>query len=158
VTEAASPSGVVGTTTAAAAFREVAPGTRLELAGGLEVLMSRMVVVLALAAVVGAGACRTKDKYASSCKRGVELTAPWTELNLPVAEGRVCKSDESRAEMQHLTGHRPDWEQKYGEALASAGYVKGRCSDMSCTYEKGGDRATVQVIETKTWITVIVRR
>jgi hypothetical protein len=115
-----------------------------------------MVVILVL--VAAGSACRTKDNYSSSCKRGVELTAPWSGLNLPVAEGRVCKSDESRAEMQHLTGHRPDWEQKYGEALATAGYVKGRCSDMSCTYEKGGDRATVQVIETKTWITVIVRR
>lgn len=118
-------------------------------------LLVSTVVVSVLASLAG---CKTKDKYSPSCKRGVSLTAPWTDLKLPLEEGRVCVSDDKRAEMQYLTQHRPEWEQAYEKALVAAGYAKDRCNDMSCTYKKDADKVTVQVIENKSWITVIVRK
>src|SRR6185295_5015717 len=96
--------------------------------------MIRTTLLLAAAAVclcLSLSGCRTKEKYSSSCKRGVSLTAPWSGLGLPTEEGRVCASDGRRMEMQYLTKHRPEWEEAYAKALASAGYEQGRCTDLS---------------------------
>lgn len=117
--------------------------------------MLKLAPVLALAlALTG---CKTKSRYSPSCKSGVALTTPWTELALPIDEGRVCASDAKRAEMQYLTKHRPEWEKAYEDALVKAGYAKDKCTDQSCSFTKAGDKLNVQVIETKSWITVIVR-
>jgi hypothetical protein len=127
-------------------------------AAGAATIVAMRIALVAIIALVLTTGCRTKEKYSSSCKRGHSLTPPWSELGLPVAEGRVCESDDQRAEVQYLVKHKPEWEAAYAQALTTAGYAKGRCSDASCTFSKGTDKATVQVIENKTWITVIIRR
>lgn len=116
---------------------------------------SAVAVVLALALVSG---CKKKQSWSPGCKKPAELTSPWKDLNLPIGNGRVCESSEARAELQYLEGDRAGWEAKYDETMVAAGLVKDRCSDASCTYEKDGLEATVQVIQAKKWVTVIVRR
>jgi hypothetical protein len=115
------------------------------------------VVSLALALVLVSG-CKKKQSWSPGCQKAQAMTAPWTELSLPVGNGRVCESDDKRVELQYLEGDRPGWEQKYDEAMVAAGLVKDRCSDASCTYKKDDFKATVQVIQAKKWVTVIVRR
>jgi hypothetical protein len=112
------------------------------------------VIVLAVAST----GCKTKSRYSPSCKSSVALTAPWTELALPTGDGRVCTSDAKRVEMQYLTKHAPEWEKAYADALVKAGYAKDRCTQQSCTFVKADDKVTVQVIETRSWITVIARK
>jgi hypothetical protein len=114
-----------------------------------------VVVAIVLVAIFG---LRKGKKYAPSCPRNVPLVSPWAELNLPVSGGRVCESTSQRTQVQYLHKHKSDWEAAYDQALIAAGFTKDRCLDMSCTYKRGADKATLQVIETKSWNTVIVRR
>lgn len=116
---------------------------------------SAVALFLALALVSG---CKKKQSWSPGCQKAAELTAPWKDLNLPVGNGRVCESDESRAELQYLEGDRPGWEKKFEETMVAAGLTKDRCSDASCTYQKDDLKATVQVIQAKKWVTVIVRK
>ena len=101
---------------------------------------------------------RTGSRFSPTCKYSHVLTSPWRALELPIAGGRVCNSTSSRAEVQYVTKHKSHYETSYDEALTAAGYVKDRCSDLSCTYKNGSDKVTVQVIETRNWVTVIARK
>jgi hypothetical protein len=112
---------------------------------------------LALAALTATG-CKAKKKYSPSCQRSTSLTAPWDGYGLPTSGGRVCASDQARAELQYLSGDRTSWEKSYETALLAAGFAKDRCTSQSCTFKRGEEKATVQVIEAKKWVTVVVRR
>lgn len=114
-------------------------------------------LLLAFLALPSAG-CKSKKRYSPSCQRAVALTAPWDALSLPTGGGRVCASDAARAELQYLSGNRTSWEKQFEDALVAAGFAKDRCTAQSCTFKRGDEKATVQVIETKRWNTVIVRR
>lgn len=121
--------------------------------------MHRTATAAALALALGlAAGCKKKPTWSPGCKKPAQLTAPWTELALPIGDGRVCESDDRRAELQYLDGDRPSWEQRYEETMLAAGFTKDRCSDASCTYVKDGFKATVQVIQATRWVTVIVRK
>jgi hypothetical protein len=115
-------------------------------------------LTLAVAVTLAAGACKKAPRYSPNCRRAAALTAPWDQLGLPIAGGRVCSSDASRAELQFLTGDRPAWEARFAEAMTTAGYAKDRCSAQSCSFVRDGARASVQVIASSRWVTVIVRR
>ena len=111
-----------------------------------------------LAATVLTSGCGKKKRYSPSCDRSVTLTAPWDGYQLPTSGGRVCSSDASRAELQFLSGDRAGWERKFEEALLAAGFAKDKCSSQSCTFKRDGERAVVQVVQTKRWVTVFVRK
>jgi hypothetical protein len=117
----------------------------------------RTASLLALIALSITG-CKAKKKYSPSCQRSTTLTAPWDGYALPTSGGRVCSSDQARAEMQYLSGDRASWEKSYETALVAAGFAKDRCTNQSCTFKRGDEKATVQVIEAKKWVTVVVRR
>ncbi len=129
-------------------------------------MKNMMPVAVVVATLCGFGAAsetradsfRTGSRYSPTCKSSRLLTSPWSSLELPIATGRVCNSTSSRAEIQYVTRHKSHYEDIYAEALTAAGYVKDRCSDLSCTYKNGGDKVTVQVIETRNWVTVIARK
>jgi hypothetical protein len=53
----------------------------------------------------------------------------------------------SRTELQFLSGDRPGYEAKF---------AKDRCTSQSCAFAREGEKAVVQVIQAKRWVTVIV--
>jgi hypothetical protein len=119
--------------------------------------MKRTVLCVVAIASLAAG-CKKKQRYSPSCQRAVSLASPWDGYKLPVDGGRVCASDDKRSELQFLTGDRPGYETKFADALVAAGFTKDKCTSQSCTFEKGAERAVVQVIQTQRWITVIIRK
>jgi hypothetical protein len=102
----------------------------------------RIVVALAVIAL-GAG-CKKKH-YSADCGRAVDLAAPWNTMKLPTGEGdgRVCSSNDLKTDVEHLSGDEAAWEAKYDAAVVAFGYVKERCSSLSCTYNKDGEKLTV---------------
>jgi hypothetical protein len=117
-----------------------------------------MICVVAAVAALAATGCKKKQRYSPSCQRSVSLATPWDGYKLPVDGGRVCASDDKRTEVQFLTGDRPGYETKFADALVAAGFTKDKCTSQSCAFEKGAERAVVQVIQTQRWITVIIRK
>lgn len=121
--------------------------------------MTTRVILFCAAAALAAGAgCKSKKGYSADCKRGVSLTAPWSELALPTGDGRVCSSDAKQAKVQYLTKHEADWEAAYDQALVAAGFTKDKCTDLSCTYKRGDEKVTVQGFEGKMWNSITIRR
>ena len=80
--------------------------------------------------------------FGKACKPGTSLVAPWSELSLPVADGRVCSSTELQTEVQYLDKVGDDLQKAYEQAFTAAGFTKDRCSENtkgitpSCRYEK----------------------
>jgi len=119
---------------------------------------ARMMMVAVVAVSALAGGCKKKQSYSPSCQRAVSLASPWDGYQLPVDGGRVCSSDTSRTELQFLSGDRPGYEAKFETALVAAGFTKDRCTSQSCAFARDGEKAVVQVIQAKRWVTVIVRK
>lgn len=119
-----------------------------------QIIAAAVLVALALSTV----GCKEKKRYSPSCQRAVTLSSPWDGYGLPTDGGRVCSSETARAELQYLSGDRPGWEKKFESALLASGFTKDKCSSQSCNYLRGAERAVVQVIETKRWVTVVVRK
>ena len=114
----------------------------------------RAVVITGLALLACTGPMGEPEPYVT------HLTAPWTEMSLPVQGGRVVFSDEDL-----VTVHHPDLSVEtltgsYGAALESAGFKRGldtSAEDMtSITFDSegatlalgivaGADRTTVSI-------------
>jgi hypothetical protein len=100
-------------------------------------------VVIAFALLLAVG-CKKKN-YSSNCSRAVDLAAPWNGMKLPTGEGdgRVCSSNDLSTDIEHLSGDEVAWEGKYEAAVVALGYAKERCSSLSCTYLKDGEKLTI---------------
>jgi hypothetical protein len=104
-------------------------------------MLKTPLVVVALLLVVG---CK-KNHYSSNCERAAELAAPWNTMKLPTGEGdgRVCSSNDLKTDIEHLSGDEAAWEASYEAAVVAQGYAKERCSTLSCTYLKTGEKLTI---------------
>ena len=102
-------------------------------------------LVLAILVATLATGCKKKH-YSSSCGKAVDLAAPWSTFALPTGEGdgRVCSSTDLKTEIEHLSGSEADWVSKYEAALVAQGYTKDKCSSLSCSYVKAGDKIKVR--------------
>jgi hypothetical protein len=107
-----------------------------------------LLVVVALSLTTG---CKKKH-YSASCSKAYDLVAPWNAMKLPTAEGdgRVCSSTDLKTDIEHLSGDETSWEQKYEAAVIAQGYTKDRCSNLSCTYVKAGEKLTVHANQVAT--------
>ena len=111
---------------------------------------SRLLVLIA-AVSLATVACKKKH-YSSSCSKAVELAAPWNTMKLPTGEGdgRVCMSNDLKTDVEHLSGDEASWEQKYEAAVVAQGYAKDRCTSLSCTYIKAGDKLNIHANQVAT--------
>ena len=101
-----------------------------------------------LALLFAGGGC--KKKYGAGCERAVDLTAPWTELALPIDgdETRICESGSQRLKLRSYR-----WKERgtaaaaFDSALAGAGLTKDRCNQQACYYVKGDQKIGVQPMD-----------
>jgi hypothetical protein len=119
------------------------------------VRLGLLVGMLAAAGALAAG-CGKKQRYAPTCQKAAELTAPWTEMNLPVSEGRVCKSEAKRLEVEFLKGTREERFAAFEAAVQAAGFEKKECKDNRCVYVKDGQRLNVMGMSTERWRTIVM--
>ncbi|MFO0567171.1 MAG: hypothetical protein U0263_15990 [Polyangiaceae bacterium] len=96
--------------------------------------------------------------YSPSCKRAVDVTAPWTGLRLPVSEGRVCSSTPTRLEVQFTKGNREKWAGAFESALLGEGFSKKSCASNYCSFERGPERIQVIALETAKWRSVVLNK
>jgi hypothetical protein len=122
------------------------------------VLIVSLVSLVSLAAATG---CRTN--YGAGCEKEAGLTAPWTELGLPIDEDetRVCASSAQELKLRSSSWKSAGEAQPaFEKALAAAGYAKERCNAQACYYERGGQSIGVHPMEFKvkksTLITVVL--
>lgn len=91
-----------------------------------------------------------RSDYGSGCEKGVEPTAPWTEMGLTLADGntRVCK-----VSPDELTFRSYAWKNKEEAAaaleqtLVASGFVKDRCSGPACYFDRGGQEVSVHPMD-----------
>lgn len=105
-----------------------------------------LLAVLSTTALVGCG-----KKYGAGCEKAAELSAPWTELGLPV-EGntRVCSSSSDELKLRSWEWDTKEEAQTALEtAILAAGYSKDRCTGQACYYDKDGYTVSVQPIDFK---------
>lgn len=108
------------------------------------------ILLVILVATLAAG-CKKKH-YSSNCGKAVDLVAPWSTFALPTGEGhgRVCSSTDLKTEIEHLSGSEADWVTKYEAALVAQGYTKDKCSSLSCSYVKAGDKIKLRANQVAT--------
>lgn len=122
--------------------------------------MNIQITVILLA--VAATGC--SKKYGVGCKKEVEMTAPWTELGLPIGDDtRVCESGSDMLKLRSYAWTKEDEAQKaFAAALDARGYQKDRCTQQACWYDKDGWRVSVQPmdfkVKKKKLVTVVLRR
>jgi hypothetical protein len=118
--------------------------------------MKRVIVLMAVPLfcllMTGCG-----KKYASNCKKAVELTEPWAGLSLPVSNGRVCESSRKDAKIQYVSKDTSKWRDAYDQAFQDAGYEKQDCKSGYCIYTKGkASRVQVIVSSISRWVNVTI--
>lgn len=122
--------------------------------------MTKLVLVFA-ACVFGAG-CGSKDRYPITCKKPVELTAPWTEFGFPTDRGRVCESGSDRAQYMFLDAKADEVTKVFADAVLAKGYKKDSCSSLACRYHNTTEQITIQPYESTrgkpSYVTVSLRR
>jgi hypothetical protein len=102
----------------------------------LALASSPLVVVLAVV-TSGCGA-----KHSSSCSKKVDLVSPFTDLGLPVDDGRVCDSDEKKTRMEFVGKDKEKWRGAIEQSVTGAGFTKESCPSY-CVYTKGTQRLQV---------------
>jgi hypothetical protein len=109
------------------------------------------VLVISLALPLAASGCR-KTSFGAGCEKSAELTAPWTELGLPLDEkkARVCASSATELKLRSyswtsIAEAHPAFEQ----VLVAGGYTKDRCTGPACYYDKDGNTVSVHPIDFK---------
>ncbi|HSO31268.1 MAG TPA: hypothetical protein VLT33_02095 [Labilithrix sp.] len=100
--------------------------------------MSVLVVVVA----IPLAACG--PKWSPACKTEATLTPPFTDLNLPVAEGRVCESDDKKARLELHGADKDKLRTSLEQAVTGAGFAKESCPSY-CMYTKGTQRLQIIV-------------
>lgn len=111
----------------------------------------RWLVAPALAMALVPLGCGERD-YGPGCKKPVPMTAPWTEMSLPVdeQETRICASSPSELKLRSY-----EWTSKaraqatLTAAAIRAGYGKDRCSDKACYFVDDGKRLAIQPMDFK---------
>lgn len=105
-----------------------------------------LVVLAALSSGCGA-------KYSSSCSKKADLTSPFTELGLPVDQGRVCDSDDKKARMEFVGKDKDKWRDAIEKSVTGAGFAKESCPSY-CIYTKGTQRLQVIIGDiSEKWVT-----
>jgi len=101
---------------------------------------SPLALVLALPLAFITAGCGAK--HSTSCSKKSDLTPPFTELGLPVDDGRVCDSDDKKARMEFVGKDKDKWRNKIEESVTGAGFSKESCPSY-CVYTKGTQRLQV---------------
>ena len=110
-----------------------------------------VLICLSLASSLAASGCK-KTSFGSGCEKSVDLTAPWTDLKLPLDEkkARVCQStaDELKVRSYSWTSA-SEAQPVFEQALTAAGYTKDRCLAQACYYGKAGTKLSVHPMDFK---------
>ena len=104
--------------------------------------MTRRISLLVVLVAVPLTACGSK--WSPACKTEATLTAPFTELNLPVGEGRVCESNDKKVRLELQGADKDKWRTSLEQAVTGAGFAKESCPSY-CMYTKGTQRLQVIV-------------
>jgi hypothetical protein len=117
--------------------------------------MNRVALVWTLAGACTL--CGCGGRYSSSCKKAVELTAPWSSFGFPVADGRVCESSSRDAKIQYISRDVERWRGAYEQRMLDAGYEKKDCKSTYCVYAKGKE-SRIQIIASAAdkWVNVAI--
>jgi hypothetical protein len=117
-----------------------------------------------LAALVATATACGRTSFGHGCEKAVELTAPWTDLKLPLDEkqARVCESSAQEVKIRSYAWTKPDEAQTaFEQALSAAGYAKDRCTGAACHYKKDGQTVSVHPmdfkVKNKKLVTLVVR-
>jgi len=119
--------------------------------------MKTFAVALLLSLTAAATGCRTN--YGAGCEKSADLTAPWTDLALPIDEDktRVCASSAQELKLRSTSWSSADEAQPaFEKALAAAGYARQRCSGAACYYDKAGHTIGVHPMEFKVKKTTLI--
>jgi hypothetical protein len=119
--------------------------------------------ILGLALLAASSACG-KTNFGSGCEKPAELTAPWTDMGLPIDASltRVCESTAADLKLRSYAWKGKDEAGAALEsALTSAGWTKDRCTGQACYFDKDGFQVSVQPmdfeVKKKTLATVAMR-
>jgi hypothetical protein len=130
--------------------------TNRERVSGFEPAMDRSLLLATVVLVAVLLACGKKETYSPTCKTNTPMTMPWTGMNLPVSEGRVCSSTSNRLEVQFTKGTRDQWFGAFETAVTSVGFSKKNCMSQSCSYERGKERVQIVGLDAQKWKTVVL--
>lgn len=101
-------------------------------------------------------ACGKKETYSPSCKSAAAITSPWSGMNLPVDDGRVCSSTSNRIEVQFTKGNVDERANAFESRVLASGFSKLSCAAKSCTYTRGKERLNLMRMEAPKWQTVVM--
>ncbi|MEM6996382.1 MAG: hypothetical protein AAF721_38105 [Myxococcota bacterium] len=108
-------------------------------------------------------ACK-KTRFGVGCEKATSLTAPWTELSLPIDpdKTRVCESSSDALKLRSYTWTEPGpAKAAFQSAIEGAGYTQDRCTDKACYYDKDGMTVSVQPqtfkVKKRKLVTVMLR-
>jgi len=109
-----------------------------------------LLLCLSLAASLASG-CR-KTSFGAGCEKSVDLTAPWTELGLPLDEEktRVCASSAQELKLRsYVWKSAGEAQPVFENVLVAAGYKKDRCTGGACWFDKTDHTVGVHPMEFK---------
>jgi hypothetical protein len=120
-----------------------------------DAMLHRIAIALALVSITAAGCSKKKD-YPAGCTKAVPLVAPWTEMNLPIAGGRVCEADDKHARIDFLSTDTAGRKKAFEDHLLGLGYTKADCMAEACNYVKDTDKTRLNVLGggKMHWVTV----
>jgi hypothetical protein len=118
------------------------------------IVYSAVFCALAAAASVSASACGKRQRYSPTCTSNHELVSPWSELALPVSDGRVCKSDAKGIEVQFLSGTADERFEAFEKQVLAAGFTKAECVDRRCVYKRDAKRLNLMRLSADRWRTI----
>jgi hypothetical protein len=101
-------------------------------------------------------ACGKKETYSPSCKSDATMTSPWSTMQLPVDDGRVCSSTSNRIEVQFTKGNVDEHANAFESRVLASGFAKQSCISKSCTYTRGKERLNLMRMEAPKWKTVVM--
>jgi hypothetical protein len=116
--------------------------------------MKTAVPILLCAIVVAAGAGCKRQRYSPSCKSNHALVAPWSEFQLPVSDGRVCKSEPRNIEVQFLSGDVEERFAAFEQQILAAGFTKHECVERRCVYKRADKRLNLMRMSADRWRTI----
>lgn len=125
--------------------------------------MKRIALLLCLSLVAATAAGCRKTSFGAGCEKAVDLTAPWTELGVPLDEDktRVCASSAEELKLRsYVWSSAGEAQPVFENLLVAAGYSKDRCTGGACWYKKAGTSVGVHPMEFKvkksTLVTVVL--
>src|SRR5688572_13350069 len=94
--------------------------------------MKRLAIALVVLAACGnkESASKRGQDFSKSCT-GASLVEPWPQLSLPIADGRICRSQETVTQVQYMTKTGTELRDNYEQALLAKGYEKEKCHEKT---------------------------